>query len=509
MAGQLTPAMPHKVRASVETGRLVGLEYDSIASFKAIPFAAPPVGPRRWRPPEPAAKWDGERTADCFGPAPVQPQPPRNSIMFHTNFADRRALVMSEDCLTVNVWTPEVSAGARLPVMVWIHGGGNRYGHGSQEIHDGAAMARRGVVVVTLNHRLGALGFLAHPDLAAADREEASGNYGLLDIVAALEWVQRNIVSFGGDPAAVTVAGNSAGAAHITHLMASTHTRSLFRAAIAQSSSGVFRAEGPLKSQEAAQAEGLSYAASFGSPSIGHLRQVSGVELAVKGHFGPVIDGRLLTEPSDDAFLTGRQKTVPLLAGTVKDEGSNYTRQTDAAELRARVAALPDGQRFEAQYPVDDANVARSARLWVGESRFVYPVWRWAATHRRTAGAPTWLYRFEHAPPLPADIDLAPPHDGGPGFGVYHTSELLYTSDNLKCRSWPWAEADHQLAATMADTWARFVTDLNPNGAGLPNWPTLDDPDGENVMVFDFRPHVATPERLAALHMLDELPRPL
>ncbi|MFJ9380719.1 carboxylesterase/lipase family protein [Streptomyces sp. NPDC101455] len=432
-------------RARTTGGRLLG-EWDrSVAVFRGVPFAAPPVGALRWRPPQAAEGWDGERRAVAFGPAPLQPQPPRGSVMYRTNFADRRPLVMSEDCLYLNVWTPEPSPAAGLPVMVWIHGGGNRYGHGSQDIHDGASLAARGLVVVTLNHRLGALGFLAHPGLAAEDALGACGNYGLLDIVAALAWVRENISAFGGDPDRVTLAGNSAGAAHICHLMASTAARPLFRAALGQSASGVGRAEGPLPGQEDARKQGLSYADGFGAHDIETLRAVSGADLVVRGHFGPVVDGRILTEPSDDVFAVGRQHAVPLLVGTNLDEGTVYAK---------------DGQDPKT----------------VGDTRFVRPVWHWAHTHRATTGAPTWMYRFTRRPALPPGL---------PDLGVYHTAELPYALDNLDRRpDWPWRPADRVLAGAMADAWARFVCSADPNGAGPERWPQFTGPDDTPAMIF-------------------------
>ncbi|MGP3769665.1 carboxylesterase/lipase family protein [Streptomyces sp. SDT5-1] len=431
--------------ARTAAGRLVGEWDGAVAAFRGIPFAAPPVGDLRWRPPRPAARWDGERRATDFGAAPLQPQPPTDSVMYRTNFDDRRALVMSEDCLYLNVWTPEPAPGAGLPVMVWIHGGGNRYGHGSQDIHDGRALAGRGLVVVTLNHRLGALGFLAHPELAAEDEVGACGNYGLLDIVAALTWVRENITAFGGDPDRVTLAGNSAGAAHICHLMAAQAARPLFRAALGQSASGVGRAEGPLPSQEDAQKQGLAYAEGFGGRDIGELRRVSGVELVVRGHFGPVVDGRVLTEATDDVFAAGRQHAVPLLVGTNRDEGTVYASASENAEA-------------------------------VGDARFVGPVWHWADTHRATSHSPTWMYRFNHRPPLPPGL---------PDLGVYHTAELPYVLDNLTQRpAWGWQDTDRRLATVMADAWARFVASGDPNGAGLPPWPQFTGPDDTPAMVF-------------------------
>lgn len=430
----------HPPRAATTGGRLLGAWEDHrVAAFRGVPFAAPPVGDLRWRPPQRAATWGGERRAVEFGPAPLQPQPPSDSVMYRTNFDDRRALVMSEDCLYLNVWTPEPSSTARLPVMVWVHGGANRYGHGSQDIHNGRWMAARGLVVVTLNYRLGALGFLAHPGLGAS-----SGNYALLDVVAALSWAQENIAAFGGDPGRVTLAGNSAGAAHICHLMASPVARTFFRAAIGQSASGVGRAEGPLPGQEEAQKQGLAYAEGFGGRDIAGLRRISGVELITKGHFGPVVDGRVLTEPTDDVFDSGRQHPVPLLTGTNLDEGTVYA-------------------------PADTAQ-------YVGDTRFVRPVRHWARTHRATTAAPTWMYRFTRKPPLPPGL---------PDLGVYHTAELPYVLDTMALRpAWPWRDADRELAATMADAWARFVTTGDPNGGALSHWHTVTGTDDEHVMVF-------------------------
>jgi len=486
------------IRTRTATGRLVGEWDGDVAVFRGIPFAEPPVGDLRWRPPGPPARWDGERRAYDFAPAPLQPQPPRDSIMYHTNFADRRALVMSEDCLYLNVWTPDPAPAAGLPVMVWIHGGGNRYGHGGQEIHDGRALAARGLAVVTLNHRLGALGFLAHPELAAEDETGASGNYGLLDIVAALTWVRENIAAFGGDPERVTLAGNSAGAAHICHLMASRAARPLFRAALGQSASGIGRAEGPLTEQEDAQKQGLRWAEGFGDRDLAGLRRLDGAELVLRGHFGPVVDGRILTEPSDRVFDAGRQHAVPLLVGTNTDEGSVYA----TPDVLRRLPVEPGS---DALYPVRDLDEARrTARRFTGESRFTYPVWHWATAHHETA--PTWMYRFTRTPPLPAGLDLAPPRDGVPGYGVHHTAELPYALDNLARRPWPWTDTDRELARTMADTWARFVATGDPNGGRLPHWPRY---TGSEVMVFGDTVAAGTLERPEAMRLLARCGRPL
>ncbi|MFL6118321.1 carboxylesterase/lipase family protein [Actinophytocola sp.] len=498
-----------EVRARVEAGDLAGRLSAGVAAFKGIPYAAPPVGDLRWRPPSPAPPWPGVRPAVEFGPAPLQSQPSRSSIMWHTNFADRHALVMSEDCLYLNVWTPEPSPGAGLPVMVFLQGGGNRFGHGGQELHDGAALARRGLVTVTLNMRVDALGFLAHPALAAEDELGASGNYGLLDVVAALEWVQREITAFGGDPAKVTFAGNSAGAAVVTHLMAAAAGRGLFRAALGQSASGIHRAEGALPTQEEAQRHGVRALGPLGSASADHLRRLAPVTFLLDAHLGVVVDGRLLVRDTEDVFAEGAQAPVPLLVGTTTDEGANFTSAAAADRLRALVTTGPHGDRLAPLYPIDDDRIRASARAFVGETRFVYPVWRWARTHVTTTRAATWLYRFDHEPPLPAGLDLAPPPYGGPGYGAYHTSELPYTGDNLAARNWDWRDADRELARVMGDAWARFVVDGDPNGPGLPDWPRFEAGADARTMVFGDEVRVEGVHRAEAMAVLDTLRRPL
>ncbi len=491
-------------------GEWVARPDGAVAVFRGVPFAAPPVGPSRWRPPARPARWGGVRPATEFGPAPVQPQPRRDSVMFQANFADRRALVMSEDCLYLNVWTPDPSPGARLGVLVWLHGGGNRFGYGSQDIHDGRNLARRGLVVVTLNYRLGALGFLAHPELCRESPAGAAGNWALHDIVAALSWVQANIASFGGDPAQVALAGNSAGAALACHLMATPAARGLFARVIGQSSAGLCRPDGPLPTLAAACAAGESFAQSLGAGDLAALRALSAVQLSVGGQFGPVLDGSLLAAETGDVFARGAQAPVPLLAGSNADEGSPYTLPGAAAELAGLAARQPPGSAFRAAYPCGSLAEQRvSARLFTGESRFVWPVWRWALAHASSGLAPVWLYRFAAQPPLPlpGDPGLSAPPDGLPGYGAFHTAELMYIWDNLAQRDWPWTSADHALAEAMSAAWARFAATGDPNGAGQPTWPAFSAKNEAQLLHFataDPVARAAPMDRLTAMHALDD-----
>jgi para-nitrobenzyl esterase len=501
----------NSVRARVDTGVLLGTEAhfdDQVVCFKGIPYAAAPIGDLRWRPPAPVARWDGERPALHTGPAPLQSQPAHNNIMWHANFADRQALVMSEDCLYLNVWTPDLTGGG-LPVLVFLQGGGNRFGNGGQEIHDGASLARRGIVVVTLNMRLGALGFLAHPELSAEDQLGASGNYGLLDVVAALAWVQRNIAAFGGDPGRVTFGGNSAGAAIVTHLIASPAADGLFHAAIGQSAAGIQRAEGSMPTLEEAQLQSRRALGPMADLDLAQLRRLAPVSFLLEAHLGIVVDHRAITEDTDGVYARGGQPPIPLLAGWNTDEGANFTTRAAVKKIDELLTTSPHSPKLRAHYSPDAfGGLQAAARAFVGDTRFAAPVWAWARAHS-ARGAPTWLYQFDHEPPLPAGIDLASPPDGGASYGVFHTAELPYTADNLGCRPWRWTETDTDLARTVGDTWARFVTTHDPRGGGLPHWPQFQGQARGDVMIFGNPIRSGTVQRGESLAELSDLPRPL
>jgi para-nitrobenzyl esterase len=498
---------------AVDTGTLEGLAADGTLRFSGIPFAAPPVGEMRWRPAAPPRPWAGVRPATSFAPAPVQSQPRRRSIMYQANFAEPRELVMSEDCLYLNVWTPELGV-AGLPVLVWVPGGGNRFGWGSQAVYDGAHLARRGVVVVTMSYRLGAFGFLSHPELRREAADGTAGNYGLTDVLAALTWVQRNIAAFGGDPGAVTIFGNSAGAAHISHLMASPLATGLFRRAIAQSGSG-FK---PMASAAEADADGVRFGLERRASTLAELRDLGAAEL-VGGNFEVIVDGRVLEQPTRAVFEAGGQLSVPLLAGTNDDEGSPYAPRHDAASFRAHAQSQGvDAAEYLGVYPAaTDDEAARSSRRSVSCARFYWPLWKWATTHARTSAQPVYLYRFGRVPPLPADLELLPPADGAGGYGAFHTAELFYMWDNLQARSWPWQEQDVRLATAMADSWVSFATAGDPGapgGAGAPGstgpgerWEPLADPLKGPVMRFGDEIGSGPLPEAAALELQDKIER--
>lgn len=501
MTGAIQAGAYHNV--SAPCGSLIGMRSGTVSVFKGIPYAVPPVGALRWRPPQRARRWSGARLATDPGPAPIQELPPRSALIYRLNNDDARSLVMSEDCLYANIWSPDPSTTAKLPVMVWVHGGGNRTGHGGQDLFDGTRLAARGIVVVTVNMRLGALGFLSLPQLATEDELGASGNYGLQDVVAALEWVQENIATFGGDEHRVTLAGNSSGAAIVSHLMAASSTRKLFRAAIGQSASGLFRHESRrLLGHDEAAARGLSIISPIGG-SLEVLRDLPATAFLRIPPQGVIVDGRLLTEDSTDVFLQGRQSSIPLLVGWNADEGSLYATAAALDDLKLQDYSEASRTRLERAYPAafrDEWSLAR--RTLIGDRRFVYPVWRWARTHAETSGALTWIYEFDHQLPLPDDLPLPP--DGGDDYGCFHTAELPFIWDNLATRRWAWREVDHQLACSLADTWARFICGGDPNGGGQPKWCHYSAARESSLMALGTRSKHRISHRSHAFEVFDE-----
>jgi para-nitrobenzyl esterase len=471
---------PYEVRTVA--GRLSsGTARDAaVQVFRGVPFAVPPVGPRRWMPAAESPRWDGVRAASHFAPSPMQTQPLARTVMYQGNFADAAPLVMSEDCLYLNVWTPSLSGAERLPVIVWDHGGANRYGAGSQELYEATRLAARGSVIVTLNYRLGPLGFLAHPGLTAESPQGSSGNYALTDVLAALRWVQENIAAFGGDPGRVTLAGNSAGARQISHLMTSPLARGLFCQAIGQSGAAFDGVERPMSSLAEAEEAGVRFAQSRHASTLDDLRQLPAAELIPGGDAQAIVDGWVLPSVTRDAFEAGEQLPLPLLLGTNGDEGavhaSAHTEESFTAAAQAHGELAP---RYLEVYPAARAEVSRSSRRSLGDGRFNWPVWKWAFTHLATSQAPVWMYRFEQAPPVPIGHGVQPPRDGGQSYGAYHTAELFYMWDNLHYKDWAWRPEDQQLADLMADSWTHFARYGNPGIPGRLDWPALvKHPDG-------------------------------
>jgi para-nitrobenzyl esterase len=453
--------------AEVAQGRLSGTLSDGIASFQGVPYAAPPVGPRRWRPPAAALAWSGIRSADQPGALCIQP--PANGD------PGVGPPPMSEDCLTLNVWAPQ--GAERLPVMLWIHGGGYNNGSGTAALYDGSNLARRGVVVVTLNYRLGRLGFFDHPALAAERAEdEPAGNYGVMDQIAALEWVRNNIAAFGGDPGRVTIFGESAGGAAVTQLMVAPSARGLFHAAIVQS--GLGRQRSALLAQDrpgrpSARSLGGQFARSAGltDATADQLRDLPAERLLspMPAFYSDnlIVDGRIVPEDAVDAFAAGRQAPVPLIIGTNSAEFW-WIRPSDAGAYGRLDDALSDDE-YDALVRAYGGQDGYDASI-VSDLVFNEPARHLARLHR-AAGHPAWLYRF----------DVVAASNPEPSGGATHASERPYVFDNLHTVGRPMQARDQAAASLMADYWTGLARNGVPQASSGPSWPMS---DGDRLLEF-------------------------
>ncbi|WP_332659170.1 carboxylesterase/lipase family protein [Brevundimonas sp.] len=453
------------VVATTALGALTGQSEGGVRVFKGVPFARPPVGDLRWRPPEPAAVWDGVRDARSFGPACMQPR---------TRFTDYAAI--SEDCLYLNVWAPE-DAGA-APVMVWIHGGSLSTGTGAEPFYDGSAFAREGVVVVTVNYRLGPLGWLAHPALSREDPQGVSGNYGLMDQIAALEWVRDNIAAFGGDPGQVTIAGESAGALSVMYLMVSPRAQGLFHRAIAQSgymiTSPVLR-DTPYEQWPDAETAGLTVAAALGANTAAELRALSAEAIiagaAPTGYFPMgTVDGHLIPDQIIDRIDQGLQAPVPVLAGYNEGEIRSLRillppppagAEAYEAEIRARYGERADA--FLDLYPATDIDASMLAAT--RDALYGWSAERLAAG-QQAIGRGGWLYYFDHGYPAAETL----------GLRAFHASEIPYVFGTLERTPGYWPrvpddEIEVGLSRSMTGYWASFVRTGRPAAPGQPAWP--------------------------------------
>lgn len=474
------PEAPEAGAVAVEGGLVAGAPAGGgpVMLYGSIPYAAPPVGARRWLPPQPVEAWEGVRDGSQLPPACIQPSlpvPPGEEPFFGAG-----STRLEEDCLYLNVWSA-AAPGDAVPVLVWIHGGGLFIGDGSETAYDGAALAARGAVVVTINYRLGALGYLAHALLREESGRDASGNYGLLDQVAALEWVQRNIAAFGGDPGRVTIFGESAGSWSVNYLMATPLARGLFAGAIGQSGGAFAPAAGPVASETAEAAGAQLAAAALGDGaevSLDALRALPAADVVAAAGAAPVllnIDGWALPASVHDIFASGGQHDVPVIVGANADEGTALARLAGGPELGS-VAEYEDWARGEygllaeqylAVYPADgDADVGRRMVDSAGDARFVWEMRTWARM-MDTVSSPAYLYFFTRVPPA---ADAA-------RYGAYHTAEIPYVFGNLGGGSRYWFanrdydDTDRQLSDVMSAYWINFAATGDPNGEGLPEWP--------------------------------------
>ncbi|HET7267976.1 MAG TPA: carboxylesterase family protein [Oleiagrimonas sp.] len=457
--------------ADVHAGTLSGIHDPTtgLDEFKGVPYAAPPVDGLRWKPPQPVAAWQGVRKADHFGPRCMQ-----RAIYGDMVF---RSDGMSEDCLYLNVWTPALDTGKSLPVLVYFYGGGFIAGDGSEPRYDGASMAQRGIVTVTVNYRLGVFGFLALPALAAESPHHATGNYGLLDQAAALRWVKRNIAAFGGDPDRITIAGESAGSMSVSALMASPLSRDLMQQAIGES--GSMLANLTPRPLARAEKQGKAFRQHLGADSLAQLRAMPADQLlAAAGgegvaHFGPTIDGYFLPRPPAAIYEAGQQAHVPLLVGSNSQEGFYALMFDHETPTPANYRAVIEKQ-FGAHadqalklYPgATLEQIKASGTALVGDEFIALATWSWMHWQRKTGEAPVYYYFFTQ--PRPAKRDGS----AGPGTGAVHSGEIEYALGNLSGNHvYAWTDADRKVSSVMQGYFAHFIKTGNPNGRGLPYWP--------------------------------------
>ena len=450
-----------------------------VRTFKGIPYAAPPVGNLRWKAPQPVQPWSADRKASEYGPRCMQ-APIYDDMIFHDAGP-------SEDCLHLNLWMPAEPATKKLPVMVWIHGGGFTAGATSEPRQDGGNLCKRGVLVVSMNYRMGIFGFFSHAELDKESGHDASGNYGLLDQVAALQWVKKNIALFGGDPANVTIFGESAGSFSVSALMASPLAQGLFRRAIGESGA-YFGTTLELLPRAQSEKDQLEFSrTALGVTSLEALRAKPASELldaSTKQHkvsFEPNIDGYFLVEDVYTTYAKGRQSRVPLLAGWNADEGDKQEffgkEEANAKNYAARAkAAYGDhASEFLKVYPGEtDAEAKRSAQDFTGDQFIAYSTWKWIEMHQATSHMPVYRYQFDQAPP-------AADGSAGPG-GAYHSAEIEFVFNVLSSKPLPWSSTDKKLSDLMSVYWSNFAKTGNPNGPGLPDWPAFRKSDGYPVM---------------------------
>jgi para-nitrobenzyl esterase len=439
-----------------DSGLLQVNEPDSngIRAYKGIPFAAPPVGDLRWRPPQPVQPWKSSRPTHAFGYNSLQ------GIVFPD--IDPFAVGVSEDCLYLNVWTPAAPASnTRLPVFFWIHGGGFAVGSGSEPRYDGAALAALGIVVITVNHRLNALGFLAHESLT--QEQGASGNYGKLDCIAALKWVKTNIENFGGDPDAVTIGGESAGSMMVSMLMSSPLAKGLFHRAIGQSGAEFPSPEKRTLTLAEAEARGSGFAAKLGAGTLAQLRNVPAekiLEASPGLGFWPVVDGHVLPQRLPTIFAEGRQNDVPLLAGVTKDEGTNFN------IMKRGNTSLNDWLKITFYPP---QNAFESGRALGGDLVIIHGAWSWIEAQRASGKSEIFRYQFDKGPKTDWFV-------GDPAPGAFHSCDIPYVFNTLKAMPWDTDANDQAVAELTGRYWVNFIKFGNPNGPGVPHWPSYRDP---------------------------------
>ncbi len=468
---------PPSLEVKTKLGKVQGKTDGTVRAFLGVPFAQPPVGPLRWKPPVAAAKWKGVKQATEFGSHCMQPAIYKDMIF--------RDPGISEDCLTLNIWTPAANAKAKLPVMVWIFGGGFTAGGTSERRQDGTTLAKNGVIVVSMNYRLGIFGFFAHPDLTAESPNKASGNYGLMDQTAALRWVKENIAAFGGDPEKVTVFGESAGSFSVSSQMATPLAKGLFIRAIGESGAA-FPGHGlTYKPLAQAEAQGAEFGKTMlSATTIEQLRAVPAQQLmeavakAPKGtSFRPDVDGYFLPQSVSEIFAAKKQNNVPLLAGWNRDEGGINDKTTvESFKADAEKQFGAQSEEFLKVYAATtDAEAVRAAADFAADTFIAFTTWEWLEAAVTDGTQPVYRYKFDL---------VSPPDEFHPAGNVsYHSSEIPYVFGALNLLTgYAWRPEDYKTSEMMQKYWSNFAKTGDPNGEGLAKWPAYKGDSGWQVM---------------------------
>lgn len=492
------------VQITTANGTIEG-EFDiktNIQSFKGIPFAQPPVGDLRWKAPQPLTNWTGVKQTKKFGPRAIQ-----SNVFGDMGF---RSDGMSEDCLYLNVWSPAKSASEKLPVLVYFYGGGFAAGDGSESRYDGENMAKKGIVTLTVNYRLGIWGFFSHPELTKESPNRASGNYGLLDQNAALKWVQANISKFGGDPKRVTIAGESAGSIAVSAQMASPLSKGLIAGAIGESGGSIFPTLAPVPLAEA-EKTGLEYAQKIGATSLKNLREMSTLELYQKslgsslGVFKTTIDGYFLTKTLPETFEAKQQAMIPLLLGWNSEEmtyraltaGKDISNETYIQKVKELYGKKAD--EVLKLYPTGTLEVTEQSATDLSGDRFIaYSTWKWFDLHRKNSTQSVYRYYYTHPRPEMRDNSLEAGLAGGVikknsntpkapiPKGAVHSAEIEYAMGNLAGnKDYAWTESDYAVSETMLNYFANFIKTGNPNGDKLPVWPMAKNEEKPEIMIIN------------------------
>ena len=455
----LVKAQPAPVK--VKEGFLQGTFENGLTVYKGVPFAAPPVGDLRWRAPQPAAKWDGIHYADKFAPEPIQGGNPASG--------------KSEDCLYLNVWTPAKTPDEKVPVLVWIYGGGFNFGGTAEPTYNGENLAKKGVVLVSIAYRLGQLGFLAHPELSAENPNHVSGNYGLLDMMAGLKWIRENIAAFGGDPNKVTIFGESAGGIAVSMLCASPLAKGLFDGAISESGGSfgptrvtTFPGEN-MKTLHDAEAAGEAYVISAGFSSIADLRKIAADKLpAVRGLAWPITDGWVIPDDQYKLYEAGKYNETPILVGYNSDEGASFsppkTPESYIEAVKTRFGKFADD--LIKAYPVGTGTVAKTARDLSRDAAFGWHTWSWANLQSSRGKSKVFYYYFDQHPDYPEGSPRA-------GYGSPHGQEVAYAFGTLDTASPQTTKTDLNISDAMGTYWTNFAKYGDPNGSGEPQWPAF------------------------------------